>query len=82
MPKPSQTALVLGATGGIGTETADALSRHGWRIRAFSRTTSPSTDSARWQWVQGDALNRASVLAAAEGVQAIVHAVNPPWVFN
>jgi nucleoside-diphosphate-sugar epimerase len=32
--------------------------------------------------VKGDALNRASVLAAAEGVQAIVHAVNPPGYRN
>jgi nucleoside-diphosphate-sugar epimerase len=32
--------------------------------------------------VEGDALNRASVLAAAEGVQAIVHAVNPPGYRN
>jgi nucleoside-diphosphate-sugar epimerase len=32
--------------------------------------------------VKGDALNRASVLAAAEGVQAIVHAVNPAGYRN
>jgi len=43
-------AVVLGATGGIGGETALALSRHGWKIRAFSRTTSPSSDSAAWEW--------------------------------
>ena len=45
MSKPSRIALVLGATGGIGTETALALSRHGWQIRAFSRTASPSSNS-------------------------------------
>src|SRR5215467_3338643 len=81
-PKPSRTALVLGATGGIGTETALALSRHGWQIRAFSRATNPHSESPGWQWVKGDALNRASVLTAAEGVQAIVHAVNPPGYRN
>src|SRR5262245_48933700 len=82
MSQPSRTALVLGATGGIGTETALALSRHGWQIRAFSRATNPRSEWAGWQWVNGDALNRASVLAAAEGVQAIVHAVNPPGYRN
>src|SRR5215475_4630783 len=82
MSKPSRTALVLGATGGIGTETALTLSRCGWQIRAFSRTTSPSSDSHGWRWVKGDAVDRASVLAAAEGVQAIVHAVNPPGYRN
>jgi nucleoside-diphosphate-sugar epimerase len=81
MSKPSRTALVLGATGGIGTETALALSRRGWQIRAFSRTSARS-DSQGWQSVMGDALDRASVLAAAEGVQAIVHAVNPPGYRN
>jgi len=82
MSKPSRTALALGATGGIGAETALALSRHGWQIRAFSRATNPRSESPGWQWVKGDALNRASVLAAAEGVQAIVHAVNPPGYRN
>jgi NAD(P)-dependent dehydrogenase (short-subunit alcohol dehydrogenase family) len=50
MPKPSRTALALGATGGIGAETALALSRHGWQIRAFSRALSPRSDSPGWQW--------------------------------
>jgi nucleoside-diphosphate-sugar epimerase len=72
----------LGATGGIGAETALALSRHGWKIRAFSRTTSASAHSTGWLWMKGDALDRASVLAAADGVQAIVHAVNPPGYRN
>jgi uncharacterized protein YbjT (DUF2867 family) len=82
MPNASRIALVLGATGGIGGETALALSRHGWKIRAFSRATSPSFDSLGWEWVKGDALNRASVLGASEDVHAIVHAVNPPGYRN
>jgi nucleoside-diphosphate-sugar epimerase len=68
MSKPPRTALVLGAT----------LSRHGWKIRAFTRTVIPSADSLGWEWVQGDSLDRASVVAAAQGASAIVHAVNPP----
>ena len=82
MSQPSRTALVLGATGGIGSETALALSRHGWQIRAFSRTTSPRSDSPKWHWVKGDAVDRASVLRATEGVEAVVHAVNPPGYRN
>jgi nucleoside-diphosphate-sugar epimerase len=79
MPNASRIALVLGATGG---ETALALSRHGWRVRALSRTTSHASGSPEWEWVKGDALDRASVLGAAEGVNAIVHAVNPPGYRN
>src|SRR5215472_18879165 len=82
MSNEHRIALVLGATGGIGGETAHALSRHGWKIRAFSRTANPSVDSAGWEWVKDDALDRASVVAASEGVHAIEHAVNPPGYRN
>ena len=73
-------ALVLGATGGIGGETAAALERHGWRIRALTRD--PEKARARpggenWEWRQGDVMRPADVLGAAEGVGVIVHAVNP-----
>src|SRR5215472_17522908 len=82
MPTEPRTALVLGVTGGIGGETALALSRHGWKIRAFSRTGNPSSGSPEWEWVKGDALDRSSVLAASGHVHAIVHAVNPPGYRN
>src|SRR5262244_1176510 len=82
MSSASQIALVVGASGGIGSETALAFSQHGWKIRAFSRTKGSASGSSRWEWVKGDALDRASVVAASEGVQAIVHAVNPPGYRN
>ena len=82
MSNASRIALVLGASGGIGGESALALWQHGWKIRAFSRTASPSSGSPEWEWVKGDALDRGSVLTASAGVQAIVHAVNPPGYRN
>lgn len=75
-------ALVLGATGGIGSETAAALERHGWKIRALSRTGQPAGDTTGWDWVTGDSMDQASIVRAAQGVQAIVHAVNPPGYRN
>lgn len=74
----TRTALVLGATGGIGGETAAALARHGWKIRALSRKGQPAGDTSGWEWVKGDATDRDAVVRAAQGTQAIVHAVNPP----
>jgi nucleoside-diphosphate-sugar epimerase len=78
----TKTALVLGATGGIGGETAAALLRRGWRIVAMARDPArgrakagPVADAL---WVAGDAMNADDVRRAAEGAQAIVHAVNPP----
>jgi nucleoside-diphosphate-sugar epimerase len=68
-------ALVLGANGGVGGETARALIAAGWRVRGLTRT--PRTGDGI-DWVIGDALDRLTVLRAAEGAAAIVHAVNPP----
>jgi nucleoside-diphosphate-sugar epimerase len=77
MTKSIRTVLVLGAAGGIGGETAHALARHGWKIRALARNGRPSEAATMWDWIKGDALDQASVVAAARGADAIVHAVNP-----
>ncbi|TGX52604.1 NAD-dependent epimerase/dehydratase family protein [Sphingomonas gei] len=73
----TKTALILGATGGVGGETARALVRHGWGVRGLARMLRPHLDPDI-AWFEGDALDAAAVLRAAEGVSAIVHAVNPP----
>ena len=82
MTNTARTALVLGATGGIGGETARALARHGWKIRALARGGAPAGATEEWEWVKGDAMDQAAVVAAAQGAQAIVHAVNPPGYKN
>jgi nucleoside-diphosphate-sugar epimerase len=73
-----KTALVLGANGGIGGETCLALQRHGWKVRAMVRSPRKDTPSDGIEWVRGDAMVAADVLAAAQGATLIVHAVNPP----
>ena len=80
-------ALVLGATGGIGGETAAALLRHGWTVVAMARDPARRPQAkadalADATWMSGDAMNADDVLRAAEGVQAIIHAVNPPGYRN
>lgn len=72
-----RTALVLGATGGVGGETARALLAHGWKVRGLVRGLRPGLDP-NITWFEGDAMHRGDVLAAARGVDALVHAVNPP----
>lgn len=71
-----RTALVLGATGGVGGATARALLDSGWTVKALTRRDMPAESAL--QWIKGDAMNAKDVLAAAAGVQVIVHAVNPP----
>jgi len=75
-----QAVLVIGANGGIGHETCLALKRHGWQVRALVRHVPAEQNGITW--FQGDAMERADVLAAAIGVDVIVHAVNPPGYRN
>jgi len=81
----AKTALVLGASGGIGGEVARQLARAGWRVRALKRglgsrpqAREPGDDDAGLEWLDGDALDAAAVARAARGCAVIVHAVNPP----
>ena len=75
----ARTALVLGATGGIGGEVARQLRDAGWTVRALRRgLAEPVQHQDGMTWLRGDAMQRADVLRAAEGCAVIVHAVNPP----
>ena len=77
MTSTLKTALVLGATGGIGGEVARQLVRAGWQVRGLRRTEGAAGKDGL-TWFSGDAMNRQDVLRAAAGVDVIVHAVNPP----
>ena len=73
-----KTALVLGATGGIGGEMVRQLLAAGWRVRALKRGETQPARGDGIGWLRGDALSRTDVMAAAKGCSVIVHAVNPP----
>ncbi len=73
------TVLVLGASGGIGGEVARQLRNRGWQVRALQRGAAQGSEERDGiTWLQGDAMNREDVMAAAQGCTVIVHAVNPP----
>ena len=76
-----KTALILGATGGVGGETARALLRHGWTVRALARRI-PANVNRAIAWIEGDAMDRAAVIAAAAGADVVFHGVNPPGYRN
>jgi nucleoside-diphosphate-sugar epimerase len=73
------TALVIGATGGVGGEVARALKRHGWTVRALVRD--PATARASGldgvELIAGDAMIERDVVAASQGVSLIFHGANP-----
>lgn len=79
----THSALILGGTGTIGAEVGRKLLARGWTVRALHRNPANLPDGAPgFDWVRGDALNRADVVKAAQGVELIVHAVNPPRYRN
>ncbi|MFV1997938.1 MAG: NAD(P)H-binding protein [Acidiferrobacterales bacterium] len=72
-------ALVIGITGGFGGHVAQALARKGYSIRALMRD--PAKLPERFNGAEvfpGDAAKIDDVRVAAEGVDLIVYAVNPP----
>lgn len=80
-----RTALVLGASRGIGGEVASRFLARGFRVRALHRNPDAvpaARRPARLQWIKGDAMSAADVARAAAGVSVIVHAVNPPAYRN
>jgi len=80
----TRTALVLGATGGVGGSIARALVGRGWHVRGLARDVAAARRKgiAQIEWVAGDALERADVISAAHGASVIVHGVNPPKYKN
>ena len=81
--KSAKLALVIGATGGIGGAVADRLLAGGWRVRALNRNPEAARQTRpALEWVKGDAMIAADVVAAAQGCGLIVHGANPPGYKN
>lgn len=76
-------ALVLGATGGVGGAVAEKLAARGYHVRAMHRNAAAmAAKKPGLEWVQGDAMVSDDLVRAAEGVNLIVHGVNPPGYRN
>lgn len=81
----NRTALVLGASGGIGGEAVRCLLARGWEVRALHRDPdrlSVARKASGLIWQRGDAMVATDVAAAAHNTSVIVHAVNPPGYRN
>lgn len=74
--------LILGATGGFGSEIARKLVREKWDVHALRRHTAKSEKHGNMTWTVGNALDAGQVAASASGCEVIVHAVNPPGYRN
>ncbi len=79
------TALVIGATGDFGDHMTGVLLARGWRVKALNRrpgVAAKAKPHLAVEWVQGDAMKAADVIAAAESCAIIVNAANPPGYRN
>jgi len=80
------SVLIIGATGGVGGATARAFLKRGWTVRALNRdperAKQRSAALGNIDWVQGDSMNQADVIRAAQGVNVLVHGANPPGYRN
>lgn len=78
--------LVTGANGHLGANTVRALLKEGHEVVAFVRPTSDLRGLAGLdiEYAQGDVLDRDSLIAAAVGIEAIIHtaAVFAYWADN
>lgn len=73
-----KTVLIMGINGGFGGHVAEALARHGWKIRALMRN--PLKLPTRFhgaEIIKGDASNIDDVRLAANNVDLVVYGINP-----
>ncbi len=71
--------LIIGASQGIGLETVRCALAEGHRVRAFARgAASIAIDHPELEKVAGDALDRAAVSQALQGVDAVIEALGAP----
>jgi len=71
--------MVLGANGRLGRAAVVAFAAAGWQVLAQLRRAPRAPLPAGVQTVQADALDLATLAAAASGVDLIVHALNPDY---
>lgn len=68
--------LIIGASRGIGLETVKAALAAGHEVRAFSRSAnSIGLDHQKLEKVSGDALSRADISSALDGVDAVIQSL-------
>lgn len=70
------TALITGATGCVGANLVEAVTRHGWQARALRRKTSSlkALQGLSYDSAIGDVTDPDSLLAAMQGVDVLFHA--------
>lgn len=80
--RAGKSVLILGATGGFGSELTQHMAKHGWQVSAVTRKL-PKQDinSSRIEWIIGDLDKPQTLVDAAQHIDVVVHAVNVPYQY-
>ncbi|WP_306120328.1 MULTISPECIES: NmrA family NAD(P)-binding protein [unclassified Roseitalea] len=73
------TVAILGAAGRIGGAASKAFVEAGWTVRGVARGAKADALAAGVEPVRADAFDRSALIAACDGADVIVHAINPPY---
>ena len=71
--------LILGAAGRLGRPAAEAFRDAGWSVASLVRSRSTARVAPGTEILELDAADRESLIEAANGVDVILHALNPPY---
>lgn len=75
----ASTVLILGARGRLGLAAARAFAQAGWRVRAQVRPGAAGPAVPGVQWIAVAPQDTPALVAAAQGAQVVVHAMNPAY---
>jgi nucleoside-diphosphate-sugar epimerase len=71
--------IVLGGAGQLGRAAAQAFKAAGWQVASLVRGSSAGLAAAGTEIIEVDARDAESVVAAAEGADVVLHALNVPF---
>lgn len=75
----SKRVIILGIKGRFGRAAAGAFLSAGWQVRGFARNWGGITTSRDVEQVEGNAFDKKVLLAAVDGCDVIVNALNTPY---
>lgn len=71
--------VVLGAAGRLGGAAAKAFVKAGWTVSGVARGAKLKALPIGVEPIEADAMDEAALIAACEGADIILHAINPPY---
>src|SRR6266849_6419123 len=71
--------VVLGGAGRLGRAAAEAFKSAGWQVASLVRGSSAAGAAPGTEIIEVDARDAGSVIAAANGADVVLHALNVPY---